>query len=97
MTGGQDEVMEQIAEQNREYRQIESTGHVQTIEQRRGAALKHIAHTLARVGQGLSILDESRAAHYCELAINAIGDPPVPRVTIIKHKPQPKGTETCRF
>ena len=79
MTGGQDEVLEQIYEANR---QIESDGKNLTISQREDAAREHIRRTLAHCGRMLLILGELKAAEHCESAKNAIGQP-ITRITII--------------
>lgn len=53
-------------------KQIESTGHVQTIAQREIAAHGHFIRSLARIGQGLLILGKREAAMFCDQAIKAI-------------------------
>jgi len=51
---------------------IESTGHIQTIEQREAAALEAMKNMLATISSRLMVLHECEAARFCIRAIKAI-------------------------
>jgi hypothetical protein len=53
-------------------RQIESTGHKQTIEQREEDAAKHLIHSLARIEQQCHTLGHDEAAKHCRNAIKSL-------------------------
>ena len=75
MTGGQDEIGEQIAQQNHRTR---------PIAQLESDAREHLKKQLARIETNLYVLGEREAAGHVVDAIQAIGNPAIPAVTIIK-------------
>ena len=79
MSGGQDEVQLDIAEQNqtgnRIGKPIGSTGEHLTIEQREEKGRRHIVHQLRTIQERLTLLDRTAAAWIIEDAISEIETP----------------------